>query len=337
MLVSIIIPVYNALLYLERCLDSILAQSYENFELLIINDGSEDDSLRICRKYEQQDKRVKVFNKQNGGVSSARNTGLNNASGEWICFIDSDDYVEQNHLEQLATDVEENVDFIMHGKYGNSKSSHPNYNFKIVDTANKQELFEAFKISPNGQPFSKLFRHTVIKKYNINFAEEVKISADVLFVLEYLSKVDKLKYRNSITYHYIRYKDSLSHKITYNYRSDYAGFKKINNILYYDFNLPAIDTHTHLKRTYLNFLLRAVHGLNSNTYTKSERLYKYEELYACLKFKNISVDGRGLLHKLVYKLFFNRKFISFDFFINSKWERKGLYHIYKYVESFIEL
>jgi glycosyltransferase involved in cell wall biosynthesis len=255
MLLSIIIPVYNSSPYLKRCLDSVLGQTYTDFELLIINDGSEDDSLSICRKYEQQDRRIKVFSKPNGGVSSARNVGLAHASGQWICFIDSDDYVEKNHLEKLTADIGDSIDFIMHGKHGLPKYSHSNYHFKIVDTDNKRELFEEVKISPNGQVYSKLFLHAIIKKYNIRFQ----------------------------------------------------------------------DRYTHLKRTYFNFLVRAVNALHLNGYSKSERLNKYEALNSCIKLNKMSIDYRTYGVKFMYNLFLNRKYKSFDLLVDSLHHRNLLY------------
>ena len=99
--ISVIIPVYNAEKYLRRCVDSILAQIFTDFELLLIDDGSKDKSGVICDEYAKKDNRVKVFHKENGGVSSARNLGLDNARGEWIGFIDSDDMVKPEYLDGL--------------------------------------------------------------------------------------------------------------------------------------------------------------------------------------------------------------------------------------------
>lgn len=91
-MVSIIVPVYNAEKYLSRCVDSILSQTMKDFELLLIDDGSQDESGRICDEYSEKDARVRVFHKPNGGVSSARNLGIDHAKGKYIIFIDSDDY-----------------------------------------------------------------------------------------------------------------------------------------------------------------------------------------------------------------------------------------------------
>ena len=99
--ITVIVPVYNTEKYLRRCVDSILAQTFTDFELLLVNDGSTDGSGAICDEYAQKDSRVRVFHKENGGVSSARNIGIDNAQGDWITFIDSDDRIEQRHLYLL--------------------------------------------------------------------------------------------------------------------------------------------------------------------------------------------------------------------------------------------
>ena len=99
--ISVIVPVYNAEKYLHRCIDSVLAQTYKDFELLLIDDGSKDSSGTICDEYAAQDARVKVFHKENGGVSSARNVGLDHARGEWIMHLDGDDWIEHDMLERL--------------------------------------------------------------------------------------------------------------------------------------------------------------------------------------------------------------------------------------------
>jgi glycosyltransferase involved in cell wall biosynthesis len=103
-LISVIVPVYNAEKRLVKCIDSILAQSYIHFELLLINDGSKDSSGTICDAYAQKDNRVKVFHKENGGASSARNIGIEHATGEYIVFVDSDDYVEKDYLSAFFVD-----------------------------------------------------------------------------------------------------------------------------------------------------------------------------------------------------------------------------------------
>ncbi|KXT92190.1 glycosyltransferase family 2 protein [Streptococcus mitis] len=107
-LISIVIPVYNAEKYLEQCLNSIKNQTYKNFEVILVNDGSIDHSESICMDFVKVDTRFKYFTKVNGGASSARNFGLDNVTGEYITFIDADDWVDENHLEVLINNIKEN-------------------------------------------------------------------------------------------------------------------------------------------------------------------------------------------------------------------------------------
>ena len=106
-LISIIVPIYNVEKYLRQCLDSIMNQTYQNFECLLINDGSPDNSANICREYVDKDSRFKYFEKENGGVSSARNLGIEYSKGEYITFIDSDDWVDSDYLELLYMKINE--------------------------------------------------------------------------------------------------------------------------------------------------------------------------------------------------------------------------------------
>ena len=113
--VSIIVPVYNVEKYLQRCIESILTQTETDFELLLIDDGSKDKSGLICDEYAQKDKRVNVIHKENGGVSSARNLGIEKANGEWMCFIDADDYVRQDFLSDIQQYLFNDVDIVHWG------------------------------------------------------------------------------------------------------------------------------------------------------------------------------------------------------------------------------
>ena len=105
--ISVIVPVYNTEKYLHRCIDSILAQTFTDFELLLIDDGSKDNSGAICDEYAAKDSRVRVFHKENGGVSSARNLGLDNVRGEWVTFVDSDDWVEKEYIELFVKNIDD--------------------------------------------------------------------------------------------------------------------------------------------------------------------------------------------------------------------------------------
>ena len=106
--ISVIVPVYNVEKWLDRCINSILLQSFKNFELLLVNDGSTDNSIEICNNYLKSDERISVFNKKNGGLSDARNYGLSYAKGKYIVFVDSDDYIQENYLFELYHGIHDN-------------------------------------------------------------------------------------------------------------------------------------------------------------------------------------------------------------------------------------
>ena len=108
-LISIVIPIYNAVKYLEECLNSIKNQTYKNFEVIMVNDGSKDDSETICKRFSEDDTRFRYFKKENGGVSSARNLGLDNVEGDYITFIDADDWIDENHLELLINSIKKSI------------------------------------------------------------------------------------------------------------------------------------------------------------------------------------------------------------------------------------
>ena len=111
MMISIIVPVYNSEKYIDRCLDSILNQTYKDLEIVLVNDGSNDQSLKILENYALRDTRIKVVNQENKGVAAARNTGLDNATGDYILYVDSDDWIENNMVERMV-ELSANADIV---------------------------------------------------------------------------------------------------------------------------------------------------------------------------------------------------------------------------------
>lgn len=206
--VSIIVPVYKAEKYLSCCLDSILAQSFGDFELLLIDDGSPDLSGKICDDYAEKDARIRVFHKQNGGVSSARNLGLDNAQGEWICFIDSDDWVEVDFLKELVQ--YNSFDLVVGGldSFGCVAISTKRDENVIIDLTHSYEAAKILNansentISVFYYSCGKLFRRSIISRNALRFDTRMKMCEDTCFLMQYLVHVDKIILSDSSLYKY---------------------------------------------------------------------------------------------------------------------------------------
>lgn len=204
-MISVIVPVYNTEKYLDRCVQSILAQTYTDFELLLIDDGSTDSSGAMCDRYAEQDSRVRVFHKENGGVSSARNLGLDNAIGEWITFCDSDDFVYQDWLANYDISNSINPDLICQGVECSIKLSSSDRNEKYSFNFGgliKDGLLLLHEYHILGYVFIKLFKKNIIDAYRIRFDEQLKFKEDELFVLSYMTHCETMLSFKKIGYYY---------------------------------------------------------------------------------------------------------------------------------------
>lgn len=203
---SVIIPVYKVEKYISRCIESVLKQSFSDFELLLVNDGSPDKSGIICDEYAKKDQRIKVFHKENGGVSSARNIGIKNACGKYIVFIDSDDEVERNYLECMNR---YESDFVIAGAkeidvHGGShiKIKLPK---KLYNDIDDEKVMEMLSLNSLNYPFSKRFDATILNKNEVYFNEEMTISEDTAFCIEYLKWISSVQLVNETPYRYYKY------------------------------------------------------------------------------------------------------------------------------------
>lgn len=185
---SLILPVYNVQDYLSKCLDSIIGQTFLDFEVICVDDGSKDLSVDVLNEYARIDSRIKVFQKMNGGPSSARNLGMKNAVGEYLCFLDADDYIQPNFCERIYREILEwNPDIVVFGAniFPLTKSTDPwTYNNLTVRT----ELFKRFTPSlllgdNRGYPFAwrNCFKRTFLEKIHLQFDENVSMGEDTIF------------------------------------------------------------------------------------------------------------------------------------------------------------
>ena len=181
--ISVIVPVYNGQDYIERCLQSIINQTYKNLEIIIVDDGSEDNSLNIINKIKATEDRLIIINNKHSGVSAARNSGIENATGDWIIFVDGDDTLEKNAIENLSCSISEKIDIVLSKNYeirdGKKKSYIWKYDKNMVFDKSEKLIRTIFYENKNGEmnyirnPFSKLYRKRLLENNNIRFPKKI--------------------------------------------------------------------------------------------------------------------------------------------------------------------
>lgn len=199
-------PIFNSDKYLKRAIDSVLEQSYNNIELLLIDDGSTDFSGIICDKYVCEDSRVRVIHKKNGGVSTARNVGIECMGGYYCQFMDSDDYIPKNYIECLVNKMEEDLCDVVFCGVARVKDGQRREFFLNDDVLSVEqyiyELYLAKKFVTKSSCIG-LYKTEIIKEYKLNFSEEIICGEDSLFVLQYISHVKRVGTINDVLYDYM--------------------------------------------------------------------------------------------------------------------------------------
>lgn len=206
--VSVIVPVYNVEAYLNRCIDSILNQTFWDFELILVDDGSTDKSGAICDAYKKMDERVRVIHKRNAGVSAARNTGIDAANGQYIMFVDSDDYIDAEMLTALILRMDNGVDLVACSIKMIMKTKEQNFTLPN-NVYNSKKLLEMYGLEKVPQiclcgPWCKLYRNQLIKNENIKFDGALFLGEDTHFNLQYLLHCRNIVTMNDIYYFYMR-------------------------------------------------------------------------------------------------------------------------------------
>lgn len=275
-LVSVIVPVYNAAQYLPRCVESILCQSYQNLELILVDDGSSDKSLDICQEYARSDARVKVIRKENSGVSSARNCGMDAAAGEWISFVDADDYVLPGYLESfflhssgMSPDVIcTGIAVNQNGKkkemtYAVSaeKACGPNEIKKILNAMmdnNPRDLTEV-NTGLMGYSVGKLYRRSAVGQFR--FPVGIRIREDTLFNMAVLCTSSKISLIPGSDYIYVIRKSSAMSKYYADYSTEAQRFLDIMRSYCTAYDLSRTSYDVAVLFTYMNWIKRyALHS-----------------------------------------------------------------------------
>ena len=250
--ISVIIPVYNVDKLLNRCLESVEAQTLTDIELILIDDGSTDDSLKICHDHKSRHHGVEVIHKENGGVSSARNTGLKKATGEWIYFCDADDKLTNRDSLLTLYSMTKNVEMVVAGhndidEFGEIHNLHTSKCRLKGEIVPKEYIRQSFKekrkIEYQGYLWTKLFKREIIVNNSLVFDEEIKFAEDMLFITQYCccKEVKTININLSIkVYDYIHRISSVMGTIKSSYNpdffTDFLAHEKMQNIICSSFN-----------------------------------------------------------------------------------------------------
>lgn len=282
MKLSIIIPVYNSEKYIKRCLDSILNQSFSDFEVICLNDGSTDKSLDILKKYEKKDKRIRVFSHDNQGIARTRNKGIKLAKGEYVMFIDNDDYIDFDYLEKYYNSVK-GYDIVIGGYRRITETK------KVIESRNSKETeWGKFIIVA---PWAKIFKRNLIVKNNIEFLP-YGIGEDIFFYIQCLDKTNKIKSIDYIGYNWFYNTQSVSN-------TDHKGLNDDIDIIFLINSIKKKITDNNIDKITLEYFyvrLAFYYLLYSGRYSSRYRFKK--EYNYIINYLNENIPNyRNLLKK----------------------------------------
>ncbi|MCI9215500.1 glycosyltransferase family 2 protein [Lachnospiraceae bacterium 42-17] len=319
-MISVIIPVYNTEKYLRRCIDSVLASYYRDFEILLINDGSTDKSADICREYSLKDNRIKVFHQKNQGVSAARNQGINKAIGEWLIFVDSDDYITKDFLSVISCDRYKNIDFLLFDFIKSTdsprKAASP---VKPISIRNKgmlkllQRILVPEKLSPDTNadfrsPCARAYKKSIIDQYSIRFSPGLTVGEDLLFNLEYQLRAGSCVYTPIPVYVYDIHTGSATHGFRGDLVKNHARLQKeIKNILIKSRMFPSLEREFYsysLENLTYVLIWEVLSPLNPAPYREKKRLLRLMQKNPIYRKAMKYSLKTGILPRRILVLFF---------------------------------
>lgn len=314
-LITIVIPVYNVEAYIDRCIESVRKQTYSNLEIILVDDGSPDKCPEICDEYAKKDKRIKVIHKENGGVSSARNIGIENSTGVWLCFVDADDYIEEDFCKELykkAIDKDADIVQSSYNRVTNSKVEKINTDYKEYEYNSKEYLIQTLNPQTGfGFCHMKLYRKSIIK--DVRFNEELKVGEDALFGEQISHQINKAVMVRKALYNYRVNEESVVRKFDKNYVKKYLEAMIKNK----EFLNKEYKDDKDIQQNYYNFVAYHVLLIAVNycyhPENKSENKRKllrevceinvFKQAIKKSNFNNLSLTRKITLFSLKYKLY----------------------------------
>ncbi|MBR1803014.1 MAG: glycosyltransferase family 2 protein [Clostridia bacterium] len=278
--ITVIIPVYNVESYLKECIESVMAQTFQNLEIILIDDGSTDNSGKICNEYEKKDQRIKVFHQENKGLSGARNTGLRNATGKYIMFIDSDDKFENNACEVMYREIEKtDADYII-GNYINMDDDGTKWEKPVFFLEKYQEMklsikdYEKSFYLMNSSVWNKIFRKSFLDQLGVEFEERIP-AEDAVFTTYCFIKSNRVFYIPTVIYQYRqRYTNSISNNCSKKY---FDGINKAYRMIYENFrDNNELEYYRYFYAKSMNYMMYKF--IDSTKLTKEERIQILDEM-----------------------------------------------------------
>lgn len=321
-MVSIVVPVFNSEKVIGRCIESIMAQTYKEWELILIDDGSTDHSLEICEKYADEDQRIKVFHQENRGASATRNHGIELAEGEYLQFVDSDDYIAKEMVEKLVNNIDETgADLVICG----CVELHPDHTYELLPeiekTVNVRDLkneypniFEKFLLN---SPCNKLYK---VNKVTTGFPEEISLGEDLIFNLKYVRGIEKISFLPEVFYYYEIHDQSLNRK----YREDSIAIAErlyLENMRFskeYDMGCIA---EKHISSIFIRFLLYGfsdLYAVSDHSGEKRKELLKFWVNNANVERAVKYAEKSGLYQKVAQFLIAHKNISGLVFLFNLK-------------------
>lgn len=304
-LISVIIPCYNAEKTLEKCLTSVTKQSYTNLEIILIDDGSTDNSPKIYEDFQRRDHRIKTLIQNNSGVSKARNNGVKAATGEYICFVDSDDWVEPDYCSELyKLLIEENADISIieasyEDQYGTVVFHKAMSEEKVFDGKRALALLLEDNIVQS-HPWGKLYRSSFF--HNVHFPENLKCFEDYSTLFKVFDKALKVVKSNRKLYHYIQHDDSLSHNLSP--ETAYHFYLAIIDVFKFWQRTAEIKNDSKIIKNMIRKLLMVLKRILRQTSTNEMKNEKEEIRKSFEAFLQFSISEIGLEYYLYLRLYY---------------------------------
>lgn len=284
--ISIIIPVYNVECYLSKCLKSIIEQSYSKLEIIIIDDGSSDKSSKICDEFAKKDKRILVLHKKNEGVSVARNLGIQLATGEYLMFVDSDDYLPVNSVKILLDNMINNEVQLCCGAWEKilaRKDIKNSYDDVLIDCNNIEQLGKYLEIEEVNGPVAKLYITSLIKKNNLRFIPEIKIGEDAIFNYQYIQHCKRVFLVGKIVYVYNKLNNVSATHTYYKDFSKCAYLTAIEEKKCLSRHMKNEELSKEIVKIISKRFMSSIHYIQYYDLNNNEKIKKIEETYQIFK------------------------------------------------------